>query len=167
MGSIVSIVYQPIELGSGDGFDSFVRVPVDEVRLVAGHGIDGDAKAGRNPRRQLNLLSQSWLELRRAEGFRVEPGAFGEQLIVAGLDIESLERGQRLRLGAEAEIEITFPRTGCIRLDAAQPDQAAFSGMHIGMLATVTASGQVRIGDPVEKVAAGAPLLGVRGARGV
>jgi MOSC domain-containing protein YiiM len=132
-----------------DGFDTFARIPVDAVRLIAGHGIEGDAKAGRNPRRQLNLLSCSWLEARAADGFRTEPGAFGEQLVVEGLEVDDLLRGQRLRLGDEAQIAITFPRTGCLRLDAAQPDRADFSGEHIGMLAPVVTGGTIRVGGPI------------------
>jgi MOSC domain-containing protein YiiM len=155
MAQIYSITYQPVDQSyEGERFSAFIRVPVEEARLIAGHGIEGDAKAGRNPRRQLNLLSYEWLEGLRQQGYQTEPGAFGEQMIIRGLDVLTLQPGERLRLGNGACIEITKPRTGCTRLEAAQgvpiPKEALKAG--IGVLATVITSGVIRVGDSVEVV---------------
>lgn len=149
MARLRSIVYQP-RGRYGDGFDSFVRVALEAATLIAGHGIEGDEKAGRNPRRQLNLLSFEWLTERRGEGYKTNPGDFGEQLVVEGLAVESLRRGDRLRAGDEARIEITMPRTGCVRLQAAQGMTNELLRGHIGVLAKVVNCGVIRVGDAVE-----------------
>lgn len=153
MSQIFSIVYQPVEqqYQQGEGhLDNFIRVSVETAQLIAGHGIEGDQKAGRNPRRQLNLLSTAWLAERKSEGYRSEPGNFGEQLIIDGLDVSNLKPGDVLQLGDEARIEISKARTGCIRLATAQGLDGEWTGGNIGMLATVLSSGSIRVGDPVK-----------------
>jgi molybdopterin adenylyltransferase len=150
MAQIVSITYQPINQPYGEErYDSFIRVPFQEAKLVAGHGIEGDQKAGRNPRRQINLLGFEWLEALRQQGYKTEPGAFGEQLIVQGLDVQALQPGEQLQLGDEAVIEITRPRTGCIRLETAQGRSTKEVDGPVGMLATVIRSGTIRVGEAV------------------
>ena len=149
MARIVSITYRPEQVCSGqDNGARFPRVSVAHARLVAGHGIDGDAKAGHHPRRHLNILSRAWAQAREVEGFAVEPGAFGEQLVIEGLAVEELAPGDQLLIG-RAELEITQPRNGCLKVmhvhGRALPDCA----LPIGMLARVTASGDIRVGDRV------------------
>ncbi len=74
---IVSIVYRPIGRMDARRQDRFVRVPVETARLIAGFGIEGDAKAGRHPKRQINLLSSEWLAATRREGYKTQPSDFG------------------------------------------------------------------------------------------
>lgn len=150
MSEIYSIVYQPRDREYDERMGDFIREPLREATLVSGHGIDGDRKAGLNEKRQLNILSLEWLEGLRPLGYRTEPGSFGEQIIVKGLPLETLQPGDRLRVGGEALLEITKPRTGCIRLEAAQgQSNAAFNGQ-VGMMARVVDGGVVRVGDKVE-----------------
>jgi hypothetical protein len=92
MAQILSIVYQPKEERYEDGrFDYFIRIPLQQANLIAHRGIEGDRKAGRNPKRQLNLLSDDWLAARQQEGYQTEPGSFGEQLIISGLSVLDLK----------------------------------------------------------------------------
>ena len=149
MAHILSIVYQPVNQKYDDRSDTFIRVPTESAQLVAGHGIEGDRKAGRHPKRQLNLLSATWVEARKQEGYKTEPGDFGEQMTVSGLDFSTLRPGDRLRLGAEAVIEISKPRTGCTRLELAQGNGLAGVPL-IGLLASVITGGQIQVGDAVE-----------------
>lgn len=154
MAIIQSIVYQPEDQAYQSGrLDYFIRVPAQEAELVAGHGIKGDRKGGRNPRRQLNLLSSEWLANKGERGYKVQPGQFGEQIIVNGLladglALESLNEGDQIKLGEHAVIEITMPRTGCERLEAAQ-GAVGLAGTHIGVLARVIEGGRIRVGDSV------------------
>lgn len=152
MSQIHSIVYQPKESARkrGERPVDYVRLALEEATLIAGHGIEGDDKAGRSQRRQLNLLSFEWLRERKKEGYKTKPGSFGEQLIIKGLAVENLQRGDRLQLGEEACIEITFPRTGCERLEAAQGTSSKLLRGHIGMLAKVLTGGTIRVGDSVK-----------------
>ncbi len=148
MNSIYSIVYQPPELVYGERRDDYLRVPIRRANLVAGHGIEDDQKAGHHPDRQLNLLSQEWLMALQPKGYKTKPGQFGEQIIITGLAVESLEPGVRLQLGREACIEITSLRTGCDRLEAAQGK--AVKGMGpLGAMAKVVIGGAIEVGDPV------------------
>lgn len=152
MSEIVSIVYQPQDEEYGERIGDFIRLPLQEATLLADHGIAGDRKAGRNPNRQLNILSFEWLEELRPLGYQVAPGSFGEQLIVRGLPLLSLQAGDRLLMGSEALVEITKPRTGCIRLEAAQgQSNAAFDG-EVGMMAKVVSGGVIRVGDQVQQL---------------
>ncbi len=151
MPSIQSIVFQPLDESYGQRFDRFIRVPAQTARLIADHGIEGDQKAGHGRSRQLNLIPTDWLAARTAEGYRTGPGEMGEQLIVAGLRFDEMAPGLRLQLGSQVEIELTKSRTGCTRLDAAQPrplpDAIKLAG--IGYMARVITGGVIRVGDPV------------------
>jgi MOSC domain-containing protein YiiM len=145
---LTHIHYQPIGQNYEEGrFGDFIRVPFREARLRANHGLDGDQKAGHNARRQVNLVSAEWLEKLGPKGYRTGPGQFGEQLIVSGLDLLSLAAGDRIRIGRDAVLEMTKPRTGCSRLEAAQGRPITCGP--IGMLATVIESGDIAVGDPV------------------
>ena len=76
------------------------------IRLRAGHGIEGDAHAGPG-HRQISLLDEARIDSMRRENLELPPGAFGENLVISGLDLTRLGLGSRLRIGAEAEIAIT------------------------------------------------------------
>lgn len=152
-GQIVSIVYRPLDRAYPDGpKGDFIRVPLPEARLVAGHGIEGDAKAGGAEERQLNILSVEWLNTMAARGFRTAPGQFGEQLILSGIDLAELAPGVRFRVGPEALLEVSKPRNGCERLKSAQNGLDARVHGAIGILARVLAGGTIKVGDAVTPV---------------
>ena len=150
MAHISSIVIQPNGRDYGEDFSNFIREPVQSANLVAKHGLEGDAKAGHHPRRQVNFLTEDWLAARASEGYRAEPGNFGEQLILAGVAFDSLQAGDHVQLGAEAVLEIVGGRPGCSRLEAAQGKalDPAFQPA-IGMLTRVIQGGPTQVGDPV------------------
>jgi MOSC domain-containing protein YiiM len=149
MSEIYSIVYQPSDPDYVELTNEYHRVPLTSARLIANHGLDGDAKAGHHPNRQLNLLAYEWLQEVEAQGYRTLPGNFGEQLILKGVPVQSLKAGDRLYLGNEAVIEITKPRTGCERLEAVQSMPIKNVLPAVGMLARVITGGEIRVGDPV------------------
>ena len=148
MGIIHSIAYQPVDREDASRSNDFFRVPVQQASLIAGHGIEGDRKAGHHPGRQINLLSQEWLLRLQDLGYRIRPGQFGEQIILAGVDLEELNVGDRLQLGATAFLEITQARNPCRRLHTVQ--QLPVDELKtIGVMAAVIAGGTIRVGDPV------------------
>ena len=66
--------------------------PVGSAHLTAHHGIDGDAHAG--PwHRQVSLLSWEKVEEFNRRGAQVTDGAFGENLLVSGIDFRTLPIG--------------------------------------------------------------------------
>jgi MOSC domain-containing protein YiiM len=114
-----------------DAAHGFSKPARDSIRLLAGLGVEGDAHAGvtvqhrsrvaRDPTRpnlrQVHLIHD---EL-RAGGFDVAPGAMGENVTTRGLDLLALPDGARLRLGAEAVVEVTGLRNPCVQLDGFRP----------------------------------------------
>lgn len=68
-------------------------------------GLEGDAHAG-HWHRQVSLLSYDKVEEFNARGAGVTDGAFGENLLVAGIDFPNLPVGTRLMCG-EAVLEVT------------------------------------------------------------
>lgn len=69
---------------------------VGTARFLENWGIQGDAHAG-DWHRQVSLLSNERVEEFRARGAKVENGAFGENLLVAGFDFKTFPIGTRFR----------------------------------------------------------------------
>ena len=76
-----------------------------KAEFVEGLGLKGDAHAG-SWHRQVSLLSHNKIEAFRARGAQVEDGAFGENLVVEGVDFRSLPVGTLLECG-EVVLEMT------------------------------------------------------------
>ena len=71
---------------------------VDEVRLIEEAGVQGDAHAG-SGHRQVSFLAGEAVDTLRAEGLKLEPGAFGENILTRGMDWTRSEVGGRIRIG--------------------------------------------------------------------
>ncbi len=81
------------------------KKPVSEGHLIENYGIDGDAHAG-NWHRQVSLLSYEKVKEFNEKGGNVQDGAFGENLLVEGMDFRKMPVGTRLGCG-ETILEIT------------------------------------------------------------
>ncbi|OUQ24956.1 molybdenum cofactor biosynthesis protein [Flavonifractor sp. An135] len=68
--------------------------PVDVAHVVEDWGIQNDAHAGKW-HRQVSLLSHDKIEAFRARGAEVTDGAFGENIIVDGIDFATLPIGTK------------------------------------------------------------------------
>ena len=79
------------------------RIP--EAEFVEDWGIKGDAHAGKW-HRQVSLLSHDKIEAFRARGAEVADGAFGENLVVEGIDFKTLPLGTKFRCG-DVVLELT------------------------------------------------------------
>lgn len=150
----------------------FSKPLLPAIRLLAGLGVEGDAHCGETVKhrsrvrvdpsqpnlRQVHLLHGELFEELAAAGFSVQPGAMGENLTTRGLDLLALPVGTRLRLGAEALVEITGLRNPCSQIDAFQPgllkavlgrDENGALIRKAGIMGIVLAGGQVRPGDGI------------------
>lgn len=78
---------------------------VGQALFVEDFGIQGDAHAGKW-HRQVSLLSYDKIREFRERGAEVEDGAFGENLVVEGIDFRTLPVGTRLQCG-EVVLEMT------------------------------------------------------------
>jgi len=158
----------------------FSKEPVTEVRMVAGHGVEGDAHAGatvqhrsrkrwrpREPNlRQVHLLAAELLEELRGKGYDVAPGRLGENVTTSGVDLLALPTGTVLRLGDEAEVEVTGLRNPCVQIDRYSEglmaevvgrDGAGEVVRRAGVMGIVLRSGTVRVDDPLAVVLPAAP----------
>ena len=78
---------------------------VDKARFIADWGVDGDAHAGKW-HRQVSLLSHEKIEAFRARGAQVSDGAFGENLVVSGIDFRALPLGTKFQCN-DVVLELT------------------------------------------------------------
>lgn len=142
------------------------------IRLLAGLGVDGDAHRGetvqhrsrvaRDPTqpnlRQVHLIHAELHDELGARGFSVAAGEMGENVTTRGIDLLGLPAGARLRLGADAVVQVTGLRNPCVQLEglrqglmAAVLDRDAAGRLvrKAGVLGIVLAGGEVRPDDPV------------------
>lgn len=146
MTQIASIVYRPI--GQPNPKDDYLRLDLDDANLIAGYGIEGDAKGG-HTYRQLNIMSYETLTILRSQGFYTEPGQMGEQIVIHQLDVDGLPDGTKVQLGNEAIIEIVKPRTGCEKFELVQKRSRDLVQGQMGKIAKVLVGGKIHVGDPV------------------
>jgi MOSC domain-containing protein YiiM len=145
---VVSIVFTPGDVEVRKPQGHYARVAADRVQLVEFLGIDGDAKGGAGDRQLNVMLAESLADL-GTEGFRTDPGAMGEQIVISGIPADALVAGARLKLGA-AVIEIGIPRTGCARFEMIQGKPKQSAKGRLGAMARVVTGGAVAVGDAVE-----------------
>lgn len=113
--------------------------------FVESHGLQGDAHAG-SWHRQVSLLSHDRIQEFRARGAEVEHGAFGENLVVAGIDFRSLPVGTRLRCG-EVLLEMTQIGKECHRGCAIFRRMGDCIMPREGVFARVLAGGIIKVGE--------------------
>lgn len=156
----------------------------EQIELVAGLGVDGDAHLGRTVQhlsrrrahpdwenlRQVHLLPRELHEELAERDLAVGPGEMGENVLTAGVDLLSLPTGTVVRLGPAAVIELTGLRNPCRQLDGVRPglmgaliDRAPDGTVvrRAGVMAVVRTGGLLRAGDPIvvePPAGSGAPL---------
>lgn len=162
-----------------DDAHHFSKPVRDEIRLVVGHGVEGDAHAGgtvqhrsrvrRDPTqpnlRQVHLIHVELLDEVAEDGFSVKPGGLGENVLTRGVDLLGLPRGTRIRLGDDAEVEVTGLRNPCTQIDGIADGLMKRLVQRVddtivrlaGVMAIVVADGVVHPGDPLTVTLPDAP----------
>lgn len=151
---------------------TFSKPAVEEIRIVEGLGVEGDAHAGatvmhrydrrkdptRPNLRQVHLIQSELFAELADKGFEVAPGAMGENVTTAGVDLLALPLGTVLRLGEDAVIELTGLRSPCKYINdlhdglvQAVLDRDAEGNLvrKAGVMSVVLEGGTVRPGDPI------------------
>lgn len=126
-----------------------VKTPVGEAVLREDWGIEGDAHAG-NWHRQVSLLSFEKIEDFRRRGAEVDPGAFGENLIIEGMDLRALPVGTRLMVGSEAVLELTQIGKECHSHCEIYRRMGDCIMPREGVFAQVIKGGRIQKGDQVQ-----------------
>ena len=147
----------------------FSKPSRDQIVLVEGHGVEGDAHAGafvrhrylarRQPHlpnlRQVHLIPSELFPSLLEAGFEVGAGDLGENVTTAGLDLERMPLGALIELGPPAVVELTGLRTPCVLIDRyrAGLKRHVLSSTETGppfksgVLGVVRAGGTVAAGD--------------------
>lgn len=150
----------------------FSKPVVDEITLLAGLGVEGDAHAGVTVQhrsrvvadptqpnlRQIHFIHAELHDELRERGYAVEPGQLGENVTTRGLDVLALPRGTVLRLGTDAVVEVTGLRNPCNQINDFRPGllgkvlcRDADGGVirKAGIMGIVRRGGAIRAGDRI------------------
>jgi MOSC domain-containing protein YiiM len=150
----------------------FSKTPTEQITLIAGHGVEGDAHAGATVKhrsrvrwnknapnlRQVHLIHAELLDELKVQGFDVEPGQLGENITTRGIDLLGLPAGTLLKLGPDAVVEVTGLRNPCVQIDRFQPgllkqvllqDEAGKPIRKAGIMSVVVQGGRVTTADPI------------------
>lgn len=114
-------------------------------------GIENDAHAG-DWHRQVSLLAGESIDRVKEKLPTLKNGAFAENIITRGIDLRMVKVGDRLRLGEEVKIEITQIGKKCHSGCAIKKATGECIMPKEGLFARVLEVGEVRAGDPIEKV---------------
>jgi len=123
---------------------------VPSVSVQVEHGVEGDAHAG-EWHRQISLLAHADIESMRAKGLELEPGAFGENLVIDGLDCNELGVGSQLRIGPVL-LELTQIGKVCHTRCAIYYSTGDCIMPRTGLFARVLEGGALHEGMPVQVV---------------
>lgn len=124
--------------------------PVDEIELVVGEGVAGDAHAGRW-HRQVSLLPAEAVDELRDLLPELAPGDFAENVLTRGLDLKALPVGTVLRAGA-AELVVTQIGKECHAACEIRRLTGRCAMPTEGIFCVVTRAGSLRTGDRLEVV---------------
>ncbi len=126
---------------------------VASCRVLVDHGINGDAHAGKW-HRQISLLAQESIDKMQSSltDIELKPGDFAENITTRGIEVMKLPVGTHLKIGGEAELEVTQIGKEChlsceIRRlvgDCVMPRE--------GIFAIVLKEGEIKPGDKIEVI---------------
>ena len=145
---------------------------IPEADLTPEWGIVGDAHGG-NWHRQVSLLGLEKIEAFRAKGADVAYGAFGENLVVDGLDFRTLPVGTLLAVG-DVLLQMTQIGKECHNHCAIYKAVGDCIMPREGVFAKVLHGGHIKVGDEMKLIPRTEPLpwqaavitLSDKGARG-
>lgn len=116
--------------------------------FIEDYGIEGDAHAGKW-HRQVSLLSYEKIEAFRARGAVVEDGAFGENLVVEGIDFKTLPIGTRFQCN-DVVLELTQIGKECHHGCEIFQKMGECIMPREGVFAIVLHGGEIKVGDNLE-----------------
>jgi MOSC domain-containing protein YiiM len=151
---------EPLATGRRVVASAIVKAPVEGPVAVRGVNLEGDDQADRSvhggPDQAVYAYASEdiafWSDV---TGLDLGPGAFGENLTTAGIDVSGARIGERWRIGT-VELRVTGPRIPCFKLEARigmHGFQKAF--LHAGRPGAyfaIVEEGELQAGDAVEVV---------------
>jgi MOSC domain-containing protein YiiM len=169
MNAVIAGTVSAVHLDATHGFSKHTQ---PRIKLLEGLGVEGDAHLGLTVQhrsrvaadptqpnlRQVHLMHAELFDELATRGLTVRAGDLGENITTRGIDLLALPVGSRLRLGAEAIVEITGLRNPCSQIDAFQQGllrEVAYHDEHgnlirkAGIMGIVLESGEVMPGDAI------------------
>ena len=167
------ILSQPAVVAvSRDAEHRFSKAVTEEITLLLGLGVQGDAHAGVTVQhrsrvsadptqpnlRQVHLIHAELHAELREQGFHVGPGQMGENVLTGGIDLLGLPCDTLLHLGSEAVVQVTGLRNPCAQIDTFEPgllkavvarDRNGNVVRQAGIMSVVVRGGSVRPGDSI------------------
>src|SRR5258705_12193922 len=125
------------------------RLPMeslDSAVVATDRGFSGCAHAHAASKRQVLLVDRETLD-----AMDLQPGIIRENITTDGLNVNGLPIGQRLRVGA-ALLEVSAVCTPCDQMEKVRPGLRREIYGRRGMLCRVIEGGEIRVGDPIEKL---------------
>jgi molybdopterin adenylyltransferase len=114
------------------------------------YGMEGDAHAG-DWHRQISLLAHVDIEYMRSKGLKLKPGAFGENLVIDGLDASELGIGSQIKVGPVL-MELTQIGKVCHTRCAIYYTTGDCIMPRLGLFARILEGGEVTPGMSVEVI---------------
>ncbi|TNE52934.1 MAG: MOSC domain-containing protein [Bacteroidetes bacterium] len=151
---------------------TFHKYNCSEITLLRGLGVEGDAHMGATVKhrsrvasdpdqpnlRQVHLIHAELFDELAQKGFRVKPGDMGENITTRGIALLDLPGGTILKIGREAEIQLTGLRNPCKQIDSIRDglmaavldrDENGALVRKAGVMGIVLRGGTVRQGDEI------------------
>ena len=126
------------------------KTEVSSINVRVNYGIIGDAHAG-NWHRQISLLAEESIGKMRQSGMELTPGAFAENIVTEGIELNTLLVGTKLKIG-NTMLEVTQIGKECHN-DCEIKRTAGKCVMPTeGIFAIVLSDGIIRSGDMIEIV---------------
>lgn len=161
---LLSINTSPIRVVqyNGRSFSTGIfKRPVSAPVMLRTLGLDGDEQGDKKVHGGPHMAAYAYTsenyafwraELGNAE---LAYGTFGENLTTEGLDELEVCIGDRFRIGAAAEVEVSIPRAPCstfamVMKDPAFPKRFLATG-RVGFYLRVVREGMIAPGDPIER----------------
>lgn len=116
--------------------------------LIAGHGLQDDAHAGKW-HRQVSLLAEESIASMRQKGLTVVAGNFAENITTEGIDLTRLQLGQHIRIGA-TELIVSQLGKVCHKPCAIYHQAGDCVMPREGIFAIVSKGGALAVGDQIE-----------------
>jgi MOSC domain-containing protein YiiM len=147
----------PLGLGDRVVASGIVKRAATGPVAVGPLGVQGDEQADRanhgGPYKAVYAYARedaAWWE--DCVGRPLDPGAFGENLTLAGVDVTGARIGERWRIGS-VELEVSGPRVPCAKLGARMGDplfpRKFVAAGRPGAYLAVASPGTLEAGDPV------------------
>ena len=124
--------------------------PVQEINVIEDFGLENDAHAGKW-HRQVSLLSYEEREKFKQGGANVQDGAFGENLLVSGIEFSKFKVGTRFKIGGVI-LELTQIGKSCHSHCAIYHAVGKCIMPTFGVFTRVIHGGHICVGDTVQVI---------------